>query len=102
MNSVMRIFSIFLLSAFVICAFAAGTNRVFAGAETGVDVGQKAAPFKLLTVEGKELELGSFAKDKVTSSSLYAGNGSFLPESFQYGLDIDINEKTLIINIRVY
>jgi peroxiredoxin len=42
------------------------TNVVFAGVETGVDIGQKAAPFKLLSVEGKELELESFAKDKVT------------------------------------
>ena len=40
-------------------------NIVFAGIETGVDVGQKAAPFKLLMVDGKELELESFAKDKV-------------------------------------
>ena len=32
----------------------------------GIDVGQKAFPFKLLTVKGKEIELGSFAKDKVT------------------------------------
>ncbi len=41
-------------------------NTVFAKIETGVNVGQKASPFKLLTVDGKELELESFAKDKVT------------------------------------
>ena len=66
MNSVMKIFSVFLLSAFVMCISASSTNIVFAGVKTGVDIGQKAAPFKLLSVEGKELELESFAKDKVT------------------------------------
>ena len=66
MNRVMRVFSLFLLSAFVVFVSAFSTNVIFAGVETGVDVGQKAAPFKLLTIEGKELELESFAKDKVT------------------------------------
>ena len=66
MNTVMRMFSVFLLSAFVMFVSTFGTNIVIAGVETGVDVGQKAAPFKLLSVEGKELELESFAKDKVT------------------------------------
>ena len=66
MNTAMRIFSVFLLSAFVMCVSASGTNIVFAEVETGVDMGQKAAPFKLLSVEGKEIALESFAKDKVT------------------------------------
>ncbi len=66
MNSVMKIFSVFLLSAFVMCVSASGTNIVFAGVETGVDIGQKAAPFNLLTIDGKEIALESFAKDKVT------------------------------------
>jgi peroxiredoxin len=66
MNSAMRIFSVFLLSEFVMCVSASGTNMVFAGVETGVGIGQKAAPFKLLSVEGKEIALESFAKDKVT------------------------------------
>ena len=66
MNRVMKIFSVFLLSAFVMCVSASGTNIVFAGVETGVDIGQKAAPFKLLTIDGKEIALESFAKDKVT------------------------------------
>ncbi len=66
MNSVMKIFSVFLLSAFVMCVSASGTNIVFAGIETGVDIGQKAAPFKLLTIDAKEIALESFAKDKVT------------------------------------
>jgi hypothetical protein len=57
MNSAMRIFSVFLLSAFVMCVSASGTNMVFAGVETGVDIGQKAAPFKLLSIEGKEIAL---------------------------------------------
>ncbi len=66
MNTVMRMFSVFLLSTFVMSISAFNTNIVFANVETGVDVGQKASPFKLLSVEGKELELESFAKDKVT------------------------------------
>jgi peroxiredoxin len=66
MNSAMRIFLVFLFSAFVICVSASGTNIVFAGVEIGVDVGQKAAPFKLLSIEGKEIALESFAQDKVT------------------------------------
>jgi len=66
MNTAMRMFSVFLLSAFVMCISVSSTNIVFAGVETGVDIGQKAVPFKLLSVEGKELELDSFAKGKVT------------------------------------
>ncbi len=66
MNSVMRIFSVFLLSALVVFVSASSTNIVFAGVETGVDVGQKASPFKLLAIDGKEIALESFAKDKVT------------------------------------
>jgi len=65
-NSVMRIFSVFLLSALVVFVSASSTNIVFAGVETGVDVGQKASPFKLLAIDGKEIALESFAKDKVT------------------------------------
>ena len=66
MNTVMRIFSVFLLSVCVILVLTFSTKVVFAGVETGVNIGQKAAPFKLSTVDGKELELGSFAKDNVT------------------------------------
>lgn len=66
MNSAIRIFSVFLLSAFVVCVSASGTNIVFAEVETGVEIGQKAAPFQLLSVEGKQITLESFAKDKVT------------------------------------
>lgn len=68
MGSVIRLFAVFLLCAFVMFVSTCCTpdNRVFADVETGVDIGQKAAPFKLLTIEGKELELGPFAKDKVT------------------------------------
>jgi len=65
-NSVMRIFSVFLLSALVMFVSASSTNIVFAGVETGVDVGQKASLFKLLAIDGKEIALESFAKDKVT------------------------------------
>ena len=66
MNTATRRFSLILLSTFVMFVLTFSTNVVFAGVETGVDIGQKAAPFKLLSVEGKELELESFAKDKVT------------------------------------
>jgi len=34
--------------------------------ETGVDLGQKASPFKKLTIDSKEIVLEPFAKDKVT------------------------------------
>jgi len=56
------------LSTFIMSLFVSCTNDyiVFVDVETGVNVGQKAAPFKLSTVDGKELELESFAKDKVT------------------------------------
>jgi peroxiredoxin len=66
MSTMMRIFSVFLLSVFVMCISTSSTKIVFAGVETGVDIGQKAAPFKLLSVEGKEIALESFAKDRVT------------------------------------
>jgi peroxiredoxin len=48
------------------CISASSTNIVFAEVETGVDIGQKATSFKLLSVKGKEIALESFAKDKVT------------------------------------
>ena len=64
MNSVIKIFSLFLFGAFVMFVSAFSSNIAFAGVETGVDVGQKAAPFNLLTTEGKGLELESFGKGK--------------------------------------
>ncbi len=80
MNIVIRPFVILLLSTFVVFSltFSVTEDLVFAykvisplvkvekEVETSIDVGQKAPPFKLLTVDGKEIELGSFAKDKVT------------------------------------
>jgi peroxiredoxin len=68
MNIVIRQFVILLLSTFVVFSltFSVTDDLVFAEVETGIDVGQKASPFKLLTVDSKEIELGSFAKDKVT------------------------------------
>ena len=68
MNIVIRPFVILLLSTFAVFSltFNDTEDLVFAEIETGIDVGQKASPFKLLTVDGKEIELGSFAKDKVT------------------------------------
>ena len=68
MNIIIRPFAVLLLSTFAVFSltFSVTDDIVFAEVETGVDVGQKASPFKLLTVDGKEIELGSFAKDRVT------------------------------------
>jgi peroxiredoxin len=68
MNMVMRLIAISLLSilGMFVLPFSASEGKVFAEVETGVDVGKKAAPFTLLTVDGKEIESESFAKDKVT------------------------------------
>ena len=67
MNIVMRLFAILLFSMLAMCfvSFSASEDKVFAEVGTGVEIGEKAAPFKLLTVDGKEIELESFAKDKV-------------------------------------
>ena len=51
------------MSLFVSCT---NDNIVSVDVETGINVGQKASPFKLSTVDGKALELESFAKGKVT------------------------------------
>jgi len=68
MNIVIRPFVILLLSTFVAFSLTFNVTKdlVFAEVKTGIDVGQKASPFKLSTVDGKEIELGTFAKDKVT------------------------------------
>lgn len=46
--------------------FNVNNDIVFAEIETGVSVGQKASPFKLLSIDGKELDLRSFGDGKVT------------------------------------
>ena len=68
MNTVVRMVLILSLVFFVMfCVkFSTNDNTVFAEPETGVNVGQKASSCKLLTVDGEELELESFAKGKVT------------------------------------
>ncbi len=68
MNMVMRLFVISLLSilGMFVIPFSVSVDKVFAEVETGIDVGKKAVPFKLQTIDGKEIELESFAKDKVT------------------------------------
>ncbi len=66
MKAKVRMFLILSLSAFVMLLFTLGVNNVVsAETNTGIDVGQKATTFKLSTVEGNELELESFRKDKV-------------------------------------
>lgn len=68
MNIIIRPFMFLLLGTFAVFSltFSVTEDLVFAEVETGIDVGQKASPFRLLTVDGKEIELGSFAKDRVT------------------------------------
>lgn len=68
MNIVMRLFVILLLSVLgmLFLPFGASDSKVFAEVETGVDIGQRAASFSLPTLDGKEVELETFAKDKVT------------------------------------
>ncbi len=67
MNMVIRLFVISLLSILGMCflSFSASEDKVFANDEIGVDIGMKAASFSLPTLDGKEIELGSFAKGKV-------------------------------------
>ena len=68
MDMVMRLFVILLFSMLGMCfvSFSASEDQVFAEVGTGVDIGNRAASFSLLTLDGKEIELESFAKDKVT------------------------------------
>ncbi len=68
MDKVMRLFVILLFSVLGLCfvSFSASEDKVFAEVGTGVDIGNRAASFSLLTLDGKEIELESFAKDKVT------------------------------------
>jgi len=60
-------FLILSLSTFVmfLVTLSANRNVVFAETSTGVDIGQKASAFELLTIDDKKLELESFRKDKV-------------------------------------
>ncbi len=62
-----RMFLILSLSTFVMFLFDCGVseNILVAETNTGVDVGQQAPTFELLTIEDKKLELESFRKDKV-------------------------------------
>ena len=68
MKKIMKLFAISLLSilGMFVLPFSASEGKVFAAVETGIDIGKKAASFTLLTLDGKEVELDSFAKDKVT------------------------------------
>ncbi len=68
MNIVMRLCVILLLGMVgtFFVSFSASDGKVYAEVETGVDIGMRAASFSLQTLDGKEMELESFAKDKVT------------------------------------
>jgi peroxiredoxin len=67
MKAMIRKFIVLSLSAFVMFIFTLSFNgnAVSAETNTGIDVGQKAATFELLTIDDKELELESFRKGKV-------------------------------------
>ncbi|MGR3311318.1 MAG: TlpA family protein disulfide reductase [Candidatus Brocadiales bacterium] len=67
MKAIIRMFIVLLLSTFVMFLVTLSINRnvVFAETSTGVDIGQKASTFELLTIDDKKLELESFRKDKV-------------------------------------
>lgn len=54
------------MCAFIMFIFFYGVkeNKSFAETETGINVGQKAPAFKLSTINGKDLDLESFRKDK--------------------------------------
>ena len=68
MNTVKKGFLILSLSAFVMLCLSlnAHDNIVLAKVATGIELGEKALYFKLSTLDDKELDLGTFAKDKVT------------------------------------
>ncbi len=68
MNTVMRMYIVFLLSVLVMSCLLLSTNDniVFANVKTGIEVGQKASGFKLLTTDNKGIELETFSKNKVT------------------------------------
>ena len=55
-----------ILGMFLVSHTALLKIKCYAEVETGVDIGMRAASFSLLTLDGKEIELESFAKDKVT------------------------------------
>ena len=67
MNMVIRLFVVLLLGMVgtFFVSFSDSEGKVYAEVETGVDIGMKAAGFSMLTLDGKEIELESFAKDKV-------------------------------------
>ncbi len=67
MKAIIRMFLVLSLSTFVmfLVTLSANRNVVFAETRTGVDIGQKASAFELLTIDDKKLELESFRKDKV-------------------------------------
>ncbi len=66
MNTVKKSFLILSLIAFAMLSLSLSAHEVFANVATGIEVGEKAFPFKLSTLDNKELDLESFAKDKVT------------------------------------
>jgi peroxiredoxin len=67
MKAMFRMFMVLILSTFVMFLFTLSFNGnvVIAETNTGVEIGQKAATFELLTIDDKKLELESFRKDKV-------------------------------------
>lgn len=66
MKAALRMFKILSLSTFIMLLFTFSFNGVtlFADTNTGIETGQKAPSFTLSTVDGKELDLESFGRDK--------------------------------------
>ncbi len=66
MKTALRMFKILSLSTFIMLLFTFSFNGVtlFADTNTGIETGQKAPAFTLSTVDGKELDLESFGRDK--------------------------------------
>lgn len=67
MKAIGRMCMVLLLSTFVMLLFTLSFNGnvVVAEINTGVEIGQKATTFELLTTDDKKLELETFRKDKV-------------------------------------
>jgi peroxiredoxin len=64
MKAIIRMFIVLSLSTFVMYS-SNNESIIFAETNTGVDVGQKAASFELLTIDDKKLEMETFRKDKI-------------------------------------
>jgi peroxiredoxin len=67
MKAMFRMFMVLILSTFVMFLFTLSFNGnlLFAETSTGVEIGQKASTFELLTIDDKKVDLETFRKDKI-------------------------------------